>query len=352
MSSEPWVSILTAGWALLGIITVLSMGRHRPPDRMAFIALAGGAVIQAVFGIIQFFSQRVTPSTFLGVAVHSGDQLGAFVVETAGGRWLRAYGTLPHPNMFGILLVAAILVLTVNLASWRAKARVPAVAAVMLCAWGLFLSFSRSAYLALAVGLVLTLIAALRYAKKEIIRGTLYVGLLVAIVFSLLGYFYSEPLVTRFTADSRLETRSLEERGESLDDALTLVATSPLLGVGPGLMPVTVSEEIDPDRAGWDYQFVHNTPLLVLVELGALGTMAWLALIILALSFSYKKSTIDRKVPLWGVVFLSFLTAGMFDHYLWSSWFGQLIFWLILGFMMTGYDGRIAEALDSRSKQV
>ncbi len=60
-------------------------------------ALVGTGVIQAILGIYQFFTQQVVANKYFGMAAHSPEVLGDSVIETVGGRFLRAYGSFPHP---------------------------------------------------------------------------------------------------------------------------------------------------------------------------------------------------------------------------------------------------------------
>jgi len=62
------------------------------------------ALIQASLGIYQFLIQTTFASKWLGMALHDPATLGTIVVEASSERWLRAYGSLPHPNMLGAFL--------------------------------------------------------------------------------------------------------------------------------------------------------------------------------------------------------------------------------------------------------
>src|SRR3989344_3679058 len=72
------------------------------------VLFVGSSVLEAVWGIEQFFFQIVPANSFLGEAFHSALNLGDSVIQTADGRFLRAYGTLPHPNVLGGMLSVAI----------------------------------------------------------------------------------------------------------------------------------------------------------------------------------------------------------------------------------------------------
>ena len=71
-----------------------------------------GAFLQACLGIYQFFTQSSFACKWLGMASHNAQDLGVSVIETLSGeRWLRAYGGLDHPNIFGGFLCFSILIL-------------------------------------------------------------------------------------------------------------------------------------------------------------------------------------------------------------------------------------------------
>lgn len=79
-------------------------------------------------------------------------------------------------------------------------------------------------------------------------------------------------------------------------------------------LPITNSfKDIKPFGHGyapydWLYTTVHNVPLRVLYELGPLGLLAWLGLIIWGL----KRTT-------WIYAFTAVIAASLFDHYMWTQ---------------------------------
>jgi len=67
-----------------------------------FYTFCVSATIQSLFGIWQTTQQEVLASTILGIAEKLPQHAGVSVVVAEGvGRWLRAYGAFPHPNIFG-----------------------------------------------------------------------------------------------------------------------------------------------------------------------------------------------------------------------------------------------------------
>jgi len=85
-----------------GIVLFLVLN-YIPLSRLKIIwAFIAGVGVQALLGIYQFLAQTAFASKWLGMALHLPGTLGTSVVETASERWLRAYGSLPHPNILRI----------------------------------------------------------------------------------------------------------------------------------------------------------------------------------------------------------------------------------------------------------
>ena len=81
----------------------VSNGRKAPPPAMVGAGLAGWMAVEAALGAVQTARQTTAGLHALGLywpGTITPEMLGASVVQTASGlRWLRAYGTLPHPNI-------------------------------------------------------------------------------------------------------------------------------------------------------------------------------------------------------------------------------------------------------------
>ncbi len=154
---------------------------------------------------------------------------------------------------------------------------------------------------------------------------------MLAAAFVSVGLVYREPALTRASVQGRLEWRSWNERQTLTADALKLVSRHAALGVGAGEMPAAVWRELADARSGWQYQEVHNLPLLVLVDIGAVGLAFWLLLLgwIVRCLWPLRSAGAAAAVP--AAMLGAGLVAGLFDHFLWSSWPGQLLFWLACG---------------------
>ncbi len=151
-----------------------------------------------------------------------------------------------------------------------------------------------------------------------------------------MGTLHADALMTRLGGEGRLERQSVEERRSQLAEAGTLLREHPVAGVGPGQMPAVLAARDAIARSGWEYQPVHNVMLLVAVELGAVGLLLWLVIVWSAL-FSARRQHHDAESyrGAFTAMFVGLLVMGMFDHYLWSLWIGQLLFWMCIGMLHT-----------------
>lgn len=335
-SGHPSLSWLSAGWwLLLAVFVWLAVLALRPDVTGLAKVFVASTALQAVIGLQQFFSQAVTAAKWLGMAAQRPGLAGASVVETGGERWLRAYGTLPHPNVLGIFCVVG-LVLAVALAArtagWR---RVGWSLVAFFVTAGLIISFSRSAWLAAAVGLTVLILASAERGRALWRFGPplLLVAAAVAVAAVLLPGLFS----ARLTATGRLESASVTQRLGSLADGRALVAAHPFLGAGPG-QAVAALAVLQPGRGWWLYEPPHFLPLTIAAEVGLPGLLAWLLLLVGIARFLWRHAWLsDRPLeavvaPAWPVAFLAALTAGCFDHYFWTLWPAALLFWLVLGF--------------------
>jgi len=283
------------------------------------------ALFQAGFGLWQFFTQSTFASKWLGLAFHDPAVSGTYVIETALRRWLRAYGALPHPNILaGFLAVAMLLTIWLYRKSDYGfkKILLPVIFAIL--GLGLFVTFSKGVTASFLAALIfLWIVVVLKRSKDfkiDLLKFTL-IFLVIAVIFSVVFW---EPVQTRLIGAERLEIKSTTERLNYSDEAWQLIKNHPLLGVGLGNYTLAVHDEINPSLQSWDYQPVHNIYLLILAELGLVGFLLWLALIATILLQNFKVSLPVTRYSL----LVTLLIIGLFDHYLWSLYFGIILFWL------------------------
>ena len=330
--------------------------------RFILACFLGGAVLQALFGIGQFLAQSSPASTWFGLASHDPASAGTAVVEAGGMRWLRAYGSLPHPNVLGGYLAVALLVafgfylrvyeeVRRGFATWTRENirrhvegkqwyvhqawRIASLLAVLtILTVGLLLSFSRSAWLGFSAGWFVALVSLLvlkwSWGWQLWAKWTFF----MAVVATFVVLAVPAAFTTRAEANGRLEQQSISVRRQLFTDAYDLLKLEPIRGVGYGIMVVAVYDRVDQHRPStFDYQPVHNTYLLSAVELGVLGGAAFLTLLLFVLRAALIQLS-QRKnwLAVTGLAALCcLLGTGLFDHYLWTLPVGASLLWFVLG---------------------
>jgi O-antigen ligase len=279
------------------------------------------------------------------MAQQGADVLGASVVETLDGRWLRAYGSFPHPNMLGgwlVLGLASIISLLTQANSKqptgdKKKKFLFTINYLLLTilVFGLLTTFSRSAWL--AFGVVLVAVILIRPGRSEDpmdIRRTVpkqwdssaspqndgfKLLALTILTIATFAALFPQPFLTRINADNRLEYKSTSERQASLSEGWKIIKKHPILGVGVGNYGLAVHRDIDSTKPSYYYQPTHNVFLLIWAELGLVGLLL-IAYCLYLIAFK------NRETLLYiGMLLLPLLIIATLDHYLWSLYSGLMI---------------------------
>jgi len=308
------------------------------------IAFFSSLAIQGVLATWQFLTQEALACKWLGLAYHSPADLGASVVDAVGSdgigeRWLRAYGSLDHPNILGGVMAIGLIFIFYSLANHKRvdnkktdRNYIFYCLFLFLISAGLIFSFSRSAALAFVVGIIFLLISKLFKKDWGALKKTSGAIILFLILFSVIFANYQNLFITRAEAKARLETKSLVERKMYLNDSLRLIKKNWLFGIGIGNYTKALSNS--EARIPWYYlEPVHNTFLLVWVETGIFGLIFFLSfLFYLFVRVIKNKSILSLSLLLALVIMMSF------DHYSWSLHFGVLFFWFIVGIIYKNHN--------------
>ena len=322
-SQDPDLSLVAWGHLVIGAILFILLLDRRVNHHRALMAFVLGLVIPSLIGIFQVYAGFSPASSWLGLAGHQAAGLGQAVIEDVSGRFLRAYGTFNHPNVFGGFLAIGLIVLMFLRRPIRvANYQLPITQLLSaLLSFALVITFSRSAWLsflaAVAVGGALLL-------YKHRLKARLALPMLSITFLSLaiaLGIF-SEQAFSRFDVVLPLEEQSIDQRLEQYQVFPKVLAGNILIGVGLGAYTERLAI-IEPDQPGYAYQPVHNVGLLVLGEIGILGLIA---VILWAGSVDRLNYAAIRRGSIGAIAGISLgtviLVVVFFDHYLWSSWQG------------------------------
>ncbi|OGY46263.1 MAG: hypothetical protein A2744_04710 [Candidatus Buchananbacteria bacterium RIFCSPHIGHO2_01_FULL_44_11] len=319
-----WIRLLEGG-ALFSLVLIFGF-------KLKKIALVWvlSATIQSLLAIGQFFSQYAFANKWLGLAEHFSTLAGSIILQTTTERWLRAYGGLPHPNILAGFLVIALLLLFYLAFEARTRAqRIFVLANLVVILPALFFTFSRSAWIAFIVSLVLLAFWLYRRRQYLWLETFFKIFILVVLLVSILTFNLLEPVKTRIAGDQDLEVASIELRFAFNEQAWQIIQARPWQGTGIGNYTLGVFQIVNAGWPGYYYQPVHNIYLLIWAELGLFAIFFWLAALAILIYLSAR-----RVASLVGVtVFLSLfsiLIISLMDHYFWTMYFGSLIFWLVL----------------------
>lgn len=325
-------------------------------------AIIASGTLQALLASAQFWFQ-----SDIGLRHIEPGPLGAWIRGVANffsdsGKYIRAYGTFPHPNALAAFLLGVIAVLLHCFIVDRSKSTIkqfnnktirkrclqrftqPRIVSTLVCGalfllvFAFFLTFSRAVVIVGSIGLF-GFAAWSAFTKRTVWRALAALGVIYALVVTLLW----PEIKSRFQFLRREE--AVEFRISSSESAWDIMRKYPLLGVGPGNYIPHIRELIkDAPRPSEAFgegrprlkpadglQPVHNIFLLVGSETGFLGLLAFSAFLLYTAARFFLARP-DLRTPL--LLFLFVMGAfSLVDHYFWTLQQGRLLWWLGWGIM-------------------
>ena len=305
-----------------------------------FIIFTAG-VFQSFLAIWQFIQQKSLGLFWLGES-HLGPQiLGLARFEFGGEKFIRAYGTFPHPNVLGIFLVFSLasgFSLIISKKNLFKQLRWPYKFLFLLELLSIFtallLTYSRA-----AIGLSLLIIIPFLYQERnqlwrayqkfcQKIKVPAFLRTTLAISLGLGSLFLIYNLIAPRLCFQCPHDKSLFFRKIYRSAAQEIIKEHPLTGVGLGNFITTEKQIIQEQVSSWRIQPVHNLYLLITAELGWPGLALFILSIIFYLRPNFSLASL-KKHPL-KLFFIVVLLAAFLDHYFWTISQGQKIFWLAL----------------------
>lgn len=345
-----WLSILWAGDRLLAfsssIILLSAVGlsflaRAIPIEntkKIVFVFLSAG-VIQSGIGIAQFLYQKSVNLSILGMNGHPAYEAGSSVLKIDSGRFLRAYGTFSHPNILGsflgiiLLLGVAYYVLCVRYEkSWKTVFDIVfLLVGSIIILLGLILSFSRSAWLGVVIGMLALGVVVLLQKERDVRWRFLKILLALALASSVFGALLREQIFPRFDTATIEREGSVTDRIQSLRDAERVIGEGNMvLGTGIGNFTAEMIR-LQPGRPVWTIQPAHNVFVLVFAELGIVGFVLFV-IFLGSILFRMKSIFQKKENVIFGIALFVLIPSLFLDHFLWSSHFGLFFFFLSLSF--------------------
>jgi O-antigen ligase len=207
-----------------------------------------GTAFVSVLGVVQFFKK-----------FRIGETLDVILVQS------RVQSTLDHPNAYGVYLILAIFPVITMLIKAKGKAKIKYVLFVILLTLNIAATFSRNAWLALAIGILLLMVL---YSWKYIF---LYIipAVFVLSTPSILGRI--QQLLDSDINDGRVKLWKMSEK---------IISDHVLFGVGSGsFMKVYKDYAVNfPEFQIIEAEVLppHNTYIKMFVELGIVGAMVFM----------------------------------------------------------------------------
>lgn len=240
----------------------------------------------------------------------------SFLVNIGGVDYLRMSSLFPDPHNFALFAgIISFLTLSLFLISANKSKKESVFYGVisLICFLSVFLSFTRAAYLALGVSLVIVLaiVVMVRNNSNKTVIGVISALLFVVFLFS--------PAKDRFLDVFSREDGSNIERMQIFKNGLSIFKDNLLFGVGIGNAPLAYNENIDyrnPTNS-------HNTYLEIAIENGVFGLAAWCLLvfgtIIQLIKLAVRKQGEERFYVLGLIGSLLFFTVhSFFEVFLYS----------------------------------
>jgi hypothetical protein len=346
-ASNRMVGFIALDRLMFGILTYAYVRWYaikRFDTELSLAAFVLGALAQAVLGLAQFIAQHDIGLRMLGETLLRPDMRGVAVFyDLAGDKILRAYGTLPHPNVLAILLSCAVAIMgylylrhggaTIR-RTWLVWA---AVGAPIL--WGLYATFSRTVIAAAAMAIAILFVALgtdkvsggwanIKDLRKRG-RQLFIAAVIVSIIFAVAAW---PQVLARAGISAGEEAVKLR----AYYNVQALHSGTGFLGVnwfGTGIGNFTSwLMEANPNLPTWQYQPAHNLYLLVYTETGLAGVVALVLFVVLLLR-AFARAPGIQPMLRWGLFALAgmFLFVALFDHFFWTLQQGRLLWWVFWG---------------------
>jgi O-antigen ligase len=328
-SREVHTSLYVSLHILLIFLFILSLRDWPHVWKSVLFGFCAALSIQFLTGMVEFSKQSTAFLASFNLnwpGPLDSSIRGASVVQLPDGEsFLRAYGTLPHPNILGGF---ALILLLGPIAFFLRKEK-PNNFYLLLLIPGvslLALTFSRSAWLAL-IFFSLVLIWKPNYFDRKRLA-----ILLAMIVISFVGTLFPyRQLVQARTLNttSHSEEFSFIGRAWLSQEAIKMIREYPFTGVGIGSFIIELSKHAG---EGYVIEPVHNFLLLAGSELGIPGLLLVIALLISLIYHLFKAQ--NPNAILAGATLTGLGVISLFDHYLWTLAPGRLMLGLVIGLFL------------------
>lgn len=284
------------------------------------IVVAVSVMIQFVISAFQVMLGHSIGLDLIGESRITGSFYGVSYLNTGLGSILRAYGTFPHPNVLSGFYLGSLLLFLFSALKLGGKSKVFVLFMAVLASIGILLTFSRTGLILGCVVWAFSLAVYFLLKRKTNSRQVKKLSI-IAIPVNLL-----DRTMELFNGASA----SVNERISLMNNAISLISVSPILGVGIGRFVFAMGGNAPQNSLGISiFEPVHNIFALLLVENGLIvGGLILMLFLFLLFSAVKSSSTYSRILLVCSTIIV--ITAGMFDHYLLTFAQGNILLMVYL----------------------
>ncbi len=305
--------------------------------------------VECAFGILQYFTQGNLGLHFLGeknlwhFPFPNPDQhrwLFDHFFKSGGGHpyLCRASGTFSHPNIFGgFILCSALATYFLFVQQLYKRKKALLFLCLLLQYFSLFIAFSRSAMIALALSSIIWCVLQFRNkdSSSQAFRRCLkMIGIMGISSLLCISLFYSQLTarggILNYNAMSQYAD---SERIQYMKIALEMVKEHPFIGIGLKNFQLYLDSFQGSMPGHFFFAKVHNIYLLMAAETGLIGGGLFLVFLLAIVRRGWRvRENLQIKAFLFSL-FIGLLFIGQCDFYLLDSPQGSLLFFGIAGLL-------------------
>lgn len=274
-------------------------------------------VFQSIVGVGQFITNHSLGIKFLGESIVSQYIPGVAKIDFDQYKQIRAYGTFLHPNIFGGYLVLSIIFIHSFILHNRNKLfhveQLWLYFSIFIGYTALLLTFSKGSIVSLVISFFIYLfhVEQIRIKKMFHVEHLIFIGGVIGLILVVLVLNGNQII-------------------KSVDERLFLWNVNKPLGeeifIGKGLGQSVYDISFNSYLNFWQLQPIHNVYLYLMNEIGVIG-IGILIYLIYKFVNNVPRGTIGSSLP----IIAALGTLAMFDHYLLSTYVGQVLLAFALG---------------------
>jgi O-antigen ligase len=305
---RPGLAFFWLGFCLLTFLAAaavyMAITKDNKISRTLLTTIITIGLAEAILSIFQASLGHSLGLSFLGEPIATDLTKGVAKLAIGDAILLRPFGTFPHSNVLGGMLVVALAAFLVKIRLFgNVRTSLPNYLIPGLLLIALLLTYSRSSWLA-------ALILIIGFLTFERVRKILFVPIAVVTIAIIIGF---PGVVGRFQLGEQKQQVEIRENLTSV--ATGMIRASPFWGVG--LHNFVAKLDVGSSLETYEKQPVHNTFKLAPTELGVIVTAALLLVVGLA-----ARSIIKRRNSTAIIVAASAVPILLLDHYLFSLFTG------------------------------